>query len=78
MMNYESLSDGGFATGSMMGSGGFIVLDEDQCVVRAHHDACPGSTGMKAAVSAHPAGRQRMDGKDIEEHRERKGKDQRY
>jgi NADH-quinone oxidoreductase subunit F len=34
MMNYESLSDGGFATGTMMGSGGFIVLDEDQCVVR--------------------------------------------
>ncbi len=34
LMNYESLSDGGFATGSMLGSGGFIVLDEDQCVVR--------------------------------------------
>ena len=34
MMNYESLADGGFQTGSMMGSGGFIVLDEDQCVVR--------------------------------------------
>ena len=33
-MNYESLSDGGFESGSMMGSGGFIVLDEDQCVVR--------------------------------------------
>jgi NADH-quinone oxidoreductase subunit F len=33
-MNYESLADGGFATGSMMGSGGFIVFDEDQCVVR--------------------------------------------
>lgn len=33
-MNYESLSDGGFATGSMMGSGGFIVMDEDQCVVK--------------------------------------------
>ncbi len=33
-MNYESLSDGGFATGTMMGSGGFIVLDEDQCVVK--------------------------------------------
>ncbi|MCW3121373.1 MAG: nuoF [Flavipsychrobacter sp.] len=33
-MNYESLSDGGFATGSMMGSGGFIVLDDSQCVVR--------------------------------------------
>lgn len=48
MMNYESLSDGGFATGSMMGSGGFIVLDEDQCVVRHtltlarfyHHESC--------------------------------------
>jgi NADH-quinone oxidoreductase subunit F len=34
LMNYESLSDGGFPKGSMMGSGGFIVLDEDQCVVR--------------------------------------------
>jgi NADH-quinone oxidoreductase subunit F len=34
IMNYESLADGGFAKGSMMGSGGFIVLDEDQCVVR--------------------------------------------
>ena len=34
MMTYESLADGGFATGSMMGSGGFIVLDDTQCVVR--------------------------------------------
>jgi NADH-quinone oxidoreductase subunit F len=34
IMTYESLADGGFQTGSMMGSGGFIVLDEDQCVVR--------------------------------------------
>ena len=33
-MNYESLSDGGFESGSMMGSGGFIVLDDKQCVVR--------------------------------------------
>ncbi len=48
IMNYESLSDGGFATGTMMGSGGFIVLDEDQCVVKhtmtlAHfynHESC--------------------------------------
>lgn len=47
-MNYESLADGGFASGSMMGSGGFIVLDEDQCVVRNtltfarfyHHESC--------------------------------------
>jgi NADH-quinone oxidoreductase subunit F len=34
MMTYEGLSDGGFATGSMLGSGGFIVYDEDQCIVR--------------------------------------------
>ncbi len=33
LMNYESLADGGFTTGTSMGSGGFIVLDEDQCVV---------------------------------------------
>lgn len=47
-MNYESLSEGGFASGTMMGSGGFIAMDEDQCVVRhtmslAHfynHESC--------------------------------------
>ena len=47
-MNYESLSDGGFESGTMMGSGGFIVFDEDQCIVRhtmtlAHfynHESC--------------------------------------
>ncbi len=47
-MNYESLADGGFATGTMLGSGGFIVLDEDQSIVAhttsiAHfykHESC--------------------------------------
>ena len=34
LMNYESLAEGGFESGTMLGSGGFIVLDEDQCVVR--------------------------------------------
>ena len=34
LMSYESLAEGGFATGSMLGSGGFIVFDEDQCIVR--------------------------------------------
>jgi NADH-quinone oxidoreductase subunit F len=34
LMTYESLADGGFKSGSMLGSGGFIVFDEDQCVVR--------------------------------------------
>ena len=33
LMNYESLSEGGFQTGTMLGSGGFIVFDEDQCIV---------------------------------------------
>lgn len=48
IMNYESLADGGFATGTMMGSGGFIVLDEDQSIVEHtmtlarfyHHESC--------------------------------------
>ncbi len=48
LMTYESLSDGGFATGSMLGSGGFIVYDEDQCIVENtwnftrfyHHESC--------------------------------------
>ena len=48
LMTYESLADGGFATGSMLGSGGFIVYDENQCIVRNtwnfarfyHHESC--------------------------------------
>jgi NADH-quinone oxidoreductase subunit F len=34
LMTYESLAEGGFVSGSMLGSGGFIVFDEDQCIVR--------------------------------------------
>ncbi len=48
LMSYESLSDGGFATGTMMGSGGFIAMDETACVVKNtwnfsrfyHHESC--------------------------------------
>ena len=48
LMTYESLSDGGFISGSMLGSGGFIVYDENQCIVRNtwnfsrfyHHESC--------------------------------------
>ena len=48
LMTYESLSDGGFATGSMLGSGGFIVYDDTACIVRNtwnfsrfyHHESC--------------------------------------
>src|SRR5690606_37473259 len=34
LMTYESLADGGFQSGTMLGSGGFIAFDEDQCIVR--------------------------------------------
>jgi NADH-quinone oxidoreductase subunit F len=33
-MTYESLAEGGFDSGTMLGSGGFIVYDEDACMVR--------------------------------------------
>src|SRR6185369_13919950 len=34
LMTYESLADGGFQTGTMLGSGGFIVMDEDTSIVK--------------------------------------------
>ena len=34
LMTYESLAEGDFETGTMLGSGGFIVYDEDACIVR--------------------------------------------
>lgn len=34
LLTYESLEEGGFDSGSMLGSGGFIVYDEDACMVR--------------------------------------------
>ncbi len=48
LMSYESLAEGGFQTGTMLGSGGFIAFDEDQCIVRNtwnftrfyHHESC--------------------------------------
>lgn len=48
LMTYESLAEGGFQSGTMLGSGGFIVYDEDQCIVRNtwnfarfyHHESC--------------------------------------
>ena len=47
-MTYESLADGGFATGTMLGSGGFIVMDESASIVHNlytftrfyHHESC--------------------------------------
>ncbi|MBU3662065.1 MAG: NADH-quinone oxidoreductase subunit NuoF [Bacteroidetes bacterium] len=48
LMSYESLADGGFASGTMLGSGGFIVMDETASVVENlhtfarfyHHESC--------------------------------------
>lgn len=48
LMSYESLADGGFATGTMLGSGGFIVMDESTSIVQNlhtfarfyHHESC--------------------------------------
>ena len=48
LMTYESLADGGFVTGSMLGSGGFIVMDESTSIVKNlftfarfyHHESC--------------------------------------
>jgi len=48
LLTYESLAEGGFETGSSMGSGGFIVFDEDQSIVENtlnftrfyHHESC--------------------------------------
>ena len=34
LLTYESLAEGEFISGSMLGSGGFIVFDENACIVR--------------------------------------------
>lgn len=48
LISYESLAEGDFETGTMLGSGGFIVFSENACIVRhtlslAHfyrHESC--------------------------------------
>lgn len=48
LITYESLAEGGFVSGTSLGSGGFIVYDEDACIVRNtwnlarfyHHESC--------------------------------------
>lgn len=48
LLTYESLDEGDFDSGSMLGSGGFIVYGEDDCIVRStwnfarfyHHESC--------------------------------------
>ncbi len=48
LMSYESLAEGGFTSGTMLGSGGFIVMDETASIVKNlytftrfyHHESC--------------------------------------
>lgn len=48
LMTYESLAEGGFVSGTMLGSGGFIVMDESTSIVKNlwnfarfyHHESC--------------------------------------
>ena len=48
LMSYESLAEGGFISGTMLGSGGFIVMDETASIVKNlynftrfyHHESC--------------------------------------
>ncbi|MFZ9294923.1 MAG: NADH-quinone oxidoreductase subunit NuoF [Bacteroidia bacterium] len=48
LMSYESLAEGGFQTGTMLGSGGFIVMDDQTSIVKNlltfarfyHHESC--------------------------------------
>lgn len=48
LMTYESLADGGFVSGTMLGSGGFIVMDETASIIKNlhtfarfyHHESC--------------------------------------
>jgi len=48
LMSYESLADGGFVSGTMLGSGGFIVMDENTSIIKNlwnftrfyHHESC--------------------------------------
>ena len=48
LMSYESMAEGSFESGSMIGSGGFIVYNDTACIVRNtwnfarfyHHESC--------------------------------------
>ncbi len=80
LMTYESLSEGGFESGSMLGSGGFIVYDEDQCIVRNtwnfarfyHHESCgqcspcrEGTGWMKKVLHNIEIGKGKMEDIDL-------------
>ncbi|MEO8590103.1 MAG: NADH-quinone oxidoreductase subunit NuoF [Flavobacteriales bacterium] len=80
LMTYESLSDGGFATGSMLGSGGFYAYNDAQCIVRSTwnhtrfyaHESCgqcspcrEGTGWMEKVLYRLEHGQGRMDDIDL-------------
>jgi NADH-quinone oxidoreductase subunit F len=80
LMTYESLSDGGFQSGSMLGSGGFYVYNDAQCIVRStwaharfyHHESCgqcspcrEGTGWMEKVLYRLEHGQGRMDDIDL-------------
>jgi NADH-quinone oxidoreductase subunit F len=78
LMTYESLADGGFESGTMLGSGGFIVYDEDQCIVRNTMEFYAVlSPRILRPVLALPR-RHRLDGKSALAPGKRPGKNKRH
>ncbi|MCB0763507.1 MAG: NADH-quinone oxidoreductase subunit NuoF [Flavobacteriales bacterium] len=80
LMTYESLSDGGFQSGSMLGSGGFYVYNDAQCIVRSTwnharfyaHESCgqcspcrEGTGWMQKILHRLEHGQGRMDDIDL-------------
>jgi NADH-quinone oxidoreductase subunit F len=80
LLSYESLADGGFQTGTMLGSGGFIVMDETTSIVKLiwnftrfyHHESCgqcspcrEGTGWMEKILKKILQGRGQMDDIDL-------------
>ena len=80
LMTYESLSDGGFVSGSMLGSGGFYAYNDAQCIVRSTwnhtrfyaHESCgqcspcrEGTGWMEKVLNRLEHGQGRMDDIDL-------------
>ncbi len=80
LLSYESLADGGFQTGTMLGSGGFIVMDDTTSIVKLiwnftrfyHHESCgqcspcrEGTGWMEKILKKILQGRGRMEDIDL-------------
>jgi NADH-quinone oxidoreductase subunit F len=63
LMSYESLADGGFITGTMMGSGGFIAMDDTTSIVKKPVHLYPFLPPRELRTMQPLPRRHRMDGK---------------